>query len=395
MADSRVRSEDGGGVEVAKRRNPQMRSRAMRALSLGETSILISRRTLRSGIGRWRNRIWMIVQCAVTAGVAWWLAIVLLGHQQPVFAAIAAVLTLGTSYGKRYSRALEVGVGVFIGVAIGDLFFSLFGAGVPQMIAAVVISMSVATILGARTLMIMQSAVQAIFVMTLATAPNQGFSRWLDALLGLSLAMLVALLAPTGPALKPRFAAANVLREVADCLRDTSAALDADDPDAADRALQRARNSQRLLSTLSDSIDEALAVARYSLFRSRHKDRVGQLADLYDPLDRLVRNLRVLARRSAVALWRGESVPMAYLEIMRQTAQILEFCANELFEGRVPSEAQSRLIRLGRSSSRVQMADDLSAVVILAQLRSMMTDLLQLSGMPYPQAREAIPEVGR
>ena len=68
-----------------------------RAWSRGRTS-------LPARVARLRSKSWQIAQCAVAAGVAWFIAADLLGHQTPFFAPIAAVVSLGTSYGQRLRR---------------------------------------------------------------------------------------------------------------------------------------------------------------------------------------------------------------------------------------------------------------------------------------------------
>ena len=54
---------------------------------------------------------------------------------------------------------------------------------------------------------------------------------------------------------------------------------------------------------------EGIAVVRLSPFRRRHLPGVQAIADLLEPLDRAIRNLRVLVRRAAIATWRDEPVP--------------------------------------------------------------------------------------
>ena len=54
-------------------------------------------------------------------GVAWLIAADLLGHPTPLFAPIAAVVSLGTSYGQRLRRVVEVTIGVAVGVFVADL----------------------------------------------------------------------------------------------------------------------------------------------------------------------------------------------------------------------------------------------------------------------------------
>ena len=43
-------------------------------------------------LDRWRSKSWQVGQCAIAAGVAWFVAADLLGHTTPFFAPIAAVL---------------------------------------------------------------------------------------------------------------------------------------------------------------------------------------------------------------------------------------------------------------------------------------------------------------
>ena len=52
-----------------------------------------------------------------------------------------------------------------------------------------------------------------------------------------------------------------------------------------------------------------------------------------------------------------------------------------------------RLIAIGEESAEVPLHDTISGVVILAQLRSILVDLLELTGMDYADARGAIPEM--
>src|SRR5215210_2012406 len=88
-----------------------------------------SRSSLRQRVGRWRTQGYQIAQCAVAAGVAWFIASDLLGHQSPFFAPIAAVVSLGTSYSQRLRRVAEVTVGVAIGVFLADLIVAGIGSG--------------------------------------------------------------------------------------------------------------------------------------------------------------------------------------------------------------------------------------------------------------------------
>ena len=145
----------------------------------------------------------MIVQCAVTAGAAWLLASLLLGHHAPYFAAAAAILVLGVAYGQRLRRGVDVAIGVTVGVALGDVWLLFFGIGVWQIALVCAIAMSVATLVGAGPLMTTQAGAQSIAVLVLAPSLGYGVERWLDAVIGCVLALLVATVAPSGPLVSP------------------------------------------------------------------------------------------------------------------------------------------------------------------------------------------------
>src|SRR3712207_7887254 len=87
------------------------------------------RRETERALGRLRVGMWPVVQTAVAAALAWSVAVLVLGHQRPFVAAIAAVVSLGGGDGQRLRGARE---GVFrggLGVAGGDLILPPLGTG--------------------------------------------------------------------------------------------------------------------------------------------------------------------------------------------------------------------------------------------------------------------------
>lgn len=371
-----------------------VRALALRAFDLSERTARAGRRSAINRLERWRQRAFLIAQCAITAGAAWWVAHSLLGHPAPFYAAVTAIITLGFSFGQRLTRAIQIGLGVTVGVLVGEVFLHFFGTGVWQIVLVCGVAMSLATLVGAGNLMVTQAGVQAIIVTALpASVATSPVSRWLDAVVGCGLALLVATIAPSSPVRKPLMLAATALKDSAATLRAATTALRDHDPQAADAVLDRARGSERALDELDEAAAEGVAVVRSSPFRRRQRGQVEAYADLAEPLDRMVRNLRVLARRAVVASWRGNEVPDPYLALMDDVADVMEFMAGEMFAGRLPTAARSRLEAIGQESSHLGMADSLSAIVILAQTRSMLADLLQLIGVDAATARAAIPDI--
>ena len=99
----------------------------------------------------------------------------------------------------------------------------------------------------------------------------------------------------------------------------------------------------------------------------------------------------VVVRRVAVANYRREPVPPSYAALMRDLAVLAERVADELVADRMATAVIDDLVALGRATADVEHSADLSAEVILAQVRSIIADLLALCGMDPLEATDVIP----
>ncbi len=79
---------------------------------------------------------------------------------------------------------------------------------------------------------------------------------------------------------------------------------------------------------------------------------------------------------------------MAYQDLVRQLAKACRFIAHEFSEHRLPTTAKDPLQAIAEATPHLPLTHSISAVVILAQIRSMVIDLLELTGMDYLAARE-------
>lgn len=327
----------------------------------------------------------------MAAGLAWLVATQVFDHPQPFFAPIAAVVSLGISYGQRLRRLAEVTIGVAVGVFLGDLFTHWLGSGWWQITAIVSLAMVIALLLDAGTLFVNQAAVQAIVVSTLLPDPGHAFLRWSDALIGGGVALLAATVVPRAPLRRPREQAAVVVGEVAELLRGAARSLEGEDVEGAMSTLRDARNTDNLISELRAASAEGLSVLASSPFRRRHRGRVRQMADLVEPLDFALRTTRVLVRRVAVACYRGEPVPASYAPFLRELAACADQMAAQLGRDEMAVGVRDQLVTLGQDSASLERTSQLSAEVILAQVRSLIADLLAVSGLDPLAATDAIP----
>jgi uncharacterized membrane protein YgaE (UPF0421/DUF939 family) len=362
-----------------------------RSHEFGVHAVEVGRLSVRARIRRLRSRLWQIAQCSLAAATAWLVAQHLLGHPAPFFAPVAAVVSLGISFGQRLRRVGEVTIGVALGVGVGDLFVSLAGTGPWQIALVVSLSMSVAVFLDAGAIIVTQAGVQSIIVTTLLPQPDAGLSRWLDAVVGGGVALVAATLVPRAALRKPREQTAAAVRELALLLRAAAEAASTGDVEAASSTLERARETDSIIRDLSAAADEGLEVVRSSPFRRRHARSVRRISDLVQPLDRAIRNARVLVRRVVVAALHDEPIPEDHVRLVEELAAAADVIADELAADRMPVAARQPLLDVAQDSTEVERSRWLSAEVVLAQVRSIVVDLLQLTGMDIDEATAAIP----
>ena len=148
------------------------------------------RSAFRRRLDRVRSSWFGIAQTALAAAIAW--ALASLVNDNPFFAPISAVISLGLARGRRTLRAVELTLGVAVGIAVGDVIVLALGTGTLVVFLVVALAMAAALLLGAGTILVNQAAVSAILIATL-TPPQNGISpsRFVDALIGGAVALLV------------------------------------------------------------------------------------------------------------------------------------------------------------------------------------------------------------
>ena len=354
-----------------------------RRLSRGLT---IGRSSYRARVARFRTKRWQVAQCAVAAAVAWLVAKHALGHEVPVFAPIAAVLALGTSYGQRLRRVAEITVGVAVGVLLADLLVALLGTGAWQLGLVVAMAMTAGILLDGGTMLVNQAAIQSIFVVALLPGTGGAFTRWTDALVGGLVALVAATIVPAAALRRPREQASVVLRKQARLLRGVAEVLREGDADLGAELLAEARSTEPLIRELEDA-----AAVTSSPFRIRHRPTVRRMSDLVVPLDRSMRSCRVLVRQAAVAAHRRRPVPPAYAALAEDLAFAVDVMVAELAEERMPVAARPALLGVGKGTGEVVRTDEMTADMVLGLLRAVVADLLMITGMDAMQASDALP----
>jgi hypothetical protein len=170
----------------------------------------------RAGFKRLREVWFTLVQTSVAAGLAWYLAHDVLDHPQPFFAPIAAAVSLSISNVLRAQRAIQMMIGVTLGIGLGTLVQLALGPGAISLAVAALIALCAAVLIGHGyighgMMFANQTVISAILVLALFRS-GVGWERIFDALIGGCLAIVFAVvLFPADPLKLLRRARVGVL----------------------------------------------------------------------------------------------------------------------------------------------------------------------------------------
>ena len=352
---------------------------------------------VRDSLHRVRASLLPILQCALAAGGAWWIATEVVGHPKPFFAPIAAVVSLGIALGARMRRSIELIVGVSVGIGIGDLLIVLIGSGTWQIVLVVALAMTIAVLLDGGPIIAVQAASSAVLVATLLPPGASGnFDRMLDALVGGLMGIAVVAIVPTHPMLRARDTAGDVLGVASDVLRLCADGLMEQNPKLLVEALKQARASQTKLDALRNDLTSGREISRISPLHWNTRSRVVRLDAMAEPLDNALRNIRVLVRRSLSLVRDDEILDPRLVDEVEKLSHAVDVLRSMILAkpGEDPDELEvQRVLRAVAAGARYELVSrgGLSANVVLAQLRSTIVDLLQASGLDRKAALSMLP----
>ncbi|MFI6098557.1 aromatic acid exporter family protein [Lentzea sp. NPDC051213] len=345
------------------------------------------------GLTRWRGAALPIVQSALSAGLAWVVATLLIGHEHPFFAPIAAVVCLGVSLGQRLRRVGELVVGVSVGVGVGDALISWIGSGPWQIALVVALAMSGAVLLDGGSIIALQAGSSAVLVATLLPpSAGGGFDRMIDALTGGLVGLAVAALLPANPVTVAQRQLKALTGALSGALRNIAAAIDEKDSVKAAGVLAELRTSQTAIDDYKAALQTGSEIAKIAPIRWRSKDELGRYQTAAGPVDYAIRNTRVLARRTMAALKADEQIPDGVAEVLVAYANAVDCLKKELEKGTTPQQTREAIKNAARPlTARRLGGDGFSSKVVLAQIRSVAVDLLQATGLSRAEAMEALP----
>jgi uncharacterized membrane protein YgaE (UPF0421/DUF939 family) len=337
--------------------------------------------------GAWRRVAgagWSVVQTPVAAGLAWYIAHTLLGHHQPFFAPTAAAVSLSKNRVLRGQRALQLMVGVVLGIGIGAAVKAVAGstpgrAGAVTLAAAAAIALVAALALGGGlfeqgVLFVNQSVTSAILMIAVAGSAT-GSERLTDALIGGGVTLVITVIVfPAAPL--PLIQ--DAVRQVFGVLHDTLARLaelaGTGETASPEWAVAIGQRIQRQLAGLQEARSAARQVASLAPRRWPDRSRVRKAGEETEPLGLLAATVLSLAHASTAR--------QAYSPAVREALGELTSAFAALAEGGEANatQAAARAIRARVLATSAAQTNGSQSQLVASLVETCADDTLRLSG---------------
>jgi uncharacterized membrane protein YgaE (UPF0421/DUF939 family) len=341
---------------------------------------------------RLRANVGWLAQAGLATAAAWVLAQQIFGHARPIFAPVAALIGVSASLGQRRRSAVEMVLGVALGIGIADALVRLIGTGPAQIAAVVCGAMVVAIAFSGSTVLIGEAAASALLVVTIQL-PGTGLSgvRFLDSLLGGVVAIAVTSLLPRNPVEAVHRAAAPLLQEIAGTLEDVARALERRDHELAERAW--ARSDRLRLAELDGAVAAGREMLQLAPFRGGTRERFARYEQAAAQIGAALASVEALSRGAVRALSVGDNVPAPVPDALRDLAETVRTLDDYLEDpaGR-PVVREPALRAAAHATLVLEQTANLSVSVIVAQARSTAVDMIRGWGLGREEAEQLVRE---
>jgi len=274
----------------------------------------------------------------LAAALAWFISHDILGHTNPLFASMAALVCLSPGLANHGKQAFYLLIGVTTGVLVGE--FAMLFPPVPVFIRIGLVAF-IASLLAAAyaivPVLIIQSGMAAIMVF--AMGPQvAGFTRLADVALGAGLGLVFSQVLFTPSPLKALTVSAELLfHELAGIFTAAAAALESRDAALARQALQNCGRVHASLITLVGNVNAAQENTLWSLRGFIYSREVNSLGEHYK---RAAIRLYAASLLFCEALLAGlnkqhsEDAPAWFAAALTINAENCRFLAGEIKDGR-------------------------------------------------------------
>jgi len=361
---------------------------------------------IRSGAWRTRKALIPAATSAIAAVSAYAFASVIFGHSEPYFAATSAIITLGFGRDPQIRKALEIAVGVTLGILIGDTIQTLLGQGYWQGSIVVFVTIVLARFMHSGVIFTNQMAIQSVLVVLLPIPPEGTFSRSLDAVIGGVIALALTMIAPVSLRRETVAGFRELFTAITGVFRDLMVALREHDSRRGWVALIEARGLQTKIDAVRGEIANAEELATYSPTRRSARQDLEEMSRTLEKTDLAVRSLRIIARRvitviDDVSSKNGQADDLDRMaDWFADAGDAVAVLGRSLSEPVAPGRHRSLSVArdaLGSVTTKLTPknlgARSLHGEAMVMMCRPMMVDFLEATGSDHDEASSYLPKL--
>ncbi len=360
----------------------------------------------RSGAWRARKSLIPAATAAIAAVAAYAFAAIIFGHSEPYFAATSALITLGFGRDPHIRKALEVSIGVTLGILVGDSLQALLGQGYWQGIIVVFVTIMLARFIDSGVIFTTQMSIQSVMVILLPIPVEGPFSRSLDAVIGGVIAIVITMLTPVSGRRETVAGMRGLFTSITGVFRELSEALEKPDSRNGWVALIQARGLQTKIDAVRGELSAAEDIATYSPTRRSARQDLQEMSRTLEKTDLAVRSLRIIARRVITVIDEFDAKDHTADDLEKMAAWFAEAADAVAVLGRsvaepvAPGRHRSLSVArdaLGSATTKLTPrnlgADTLHGEALVMMCRPMMVDFIEATGSDHDEATSYLPRV--
>lgn len=360
----------------------------------------------RSGIWRARKSLIPAATSAIAAVAAYAFAAIIFGHSEPYFAATAALICLGFGRDPHIRKALEVSIGVTLGILVGDSLQALLGQGYWQGIIVVFVTIILARFIDSGVIFTTQMSIQAVLIVLLPIPVEGPLSRSVDAIIGGVIAVAITMLTPVSFRKETVSGMRELFTSITGVLRELSNALGEQNSRSAWVALIEARGLQSQIDLVRGQLSKADQMATYSPTQRSTRQDLQEMSRTLEKTDLAVRSLRIVARRVITVIDEFDTKDHSEDDLERMSTWFADAADSVATLGRsvaepvAPGRHRSLSVArdaLGSATTKLTPdnlgAETLHGEALVMMCRPMMVDFIEATGSDHSEASSYLPKV--
>lgn len=356
--------------------------------------VAYSQAQVRNGLLRVSGAFIPNLQAAILATASFMLCWKVLGLVNPIFAPIVTYLCMGFSRNREPRKVIEFGLGATAGVFLGSVVTHWFGFGWWQMLVLLIVGPLLGRFIDRSDIVTFQTGINAIVLAALIGINEQGeefsiIERLVPAIVGALVALIATILIPSNMVSRPRRYIGFAIGETSRALRRLSKGLLDGDYEEISRLRGLLTGIREVLSDADAALNSARDTASIKIGVAEVRAELTELRRMLDLTERMHVTVSMLQRQARGMV--SEVGPMPELaKVLWQVGDLLEQVSEGVHSWQRPTSARDEAISLAgelRPTSFASNEEDWRSSTLVALVRALVVDLLELTGLSMAQAR--------